>query len=241
MTVMQPRSKATRASKKTNDLILDTAERLFAVEGLNAVSLRRIAQEANVDAASITYHFGNKEQMIEAVVARRVVIMNEARLKALAEMLERTRNRPTVEDVLETAYRPWLELYLNGDEGGKHYSRLVARMMVMPNLADMFHRHMGSIEQHYSNALRLAVPDADDRNLYWAGVLALGSAAFLFSETPRIDFLSDGLCSSKDLTVGYERLMRFISAGFQALAESPFPDQLETADVIGLPETPQKT
>ena len=226
MTAPQRGAKVARPSKKTDELILDTAERLFATDGLGAVSLRRIAQEAKVDAASITYHFGNKDSVVEAVVARRVGTMNDARLEALADVLDRTRNRPSIEDVLDALFRPWLDLYLSGDEGWRHYSRVTARMLMVPRLAEMYDRHMRRVEVPFLNAMRLAAPEADDRNLYWAVGFAVGSAVFLFSETPRLDLYSRGRCSSKDTRAGYDRLLRFISAGVEATANSPFPEDL---------------
>ena len=47
----------------TKDRILKVALELFASEGFDAVSTRRIAQEANCNIASLNYHFGTKRQL----------------------------------------------------------------------------------------------------------------------------------------------------------------------------------
>ena len=48
--------------------ILSSAQKLFALEGVAAVSTARIAKEACVSEALIFRHFGNKQQLVEAVV-----------------------------------------------------------------------------------------------------------------------------------------------------------------------------
>jgi len=48
--------------------ILSSAQKLFALEGVAAVSTARIAKEAGVSEALIFRHFGNKKQLVDAVV-----------------------------------------------------------------------------------------------------------------------------------------------------------------------------
>jgi AcrR family transcriptional regulator len=51
--------------------IINTAEKLFAVTGFDGTSVRDIAQEAGVNVAMISYYFGSKEKLMEAVVEER--------------------------------------------------------------------------------------------------------------------------------------------------------------------------
>ena len=52
--------------------IMQTAEKLFAVTGFNGTSVRDIAQEAGVNVAMISYYFGSKEKLMEAVFEERI-------------------------------------------------------------------------------------------------------------------------------------------------------------------------
>ncbi len=61
----------------TKTLILDTAEKLFATNGFTGTSLRAIIKEAGVNTASVHYHFGSKEGLIEEVLRRRAAPLNE--------------------------------------------------------------------------------------------------------------------------------------------------------------------
>ena len=52
--------------------ILQVAEQLFAEEGFDGTSVRDIAKKANVNVAMISYYFGSKEKMLEALVLNRI-------------------------------------------------------------------------------------------------------------------------------------------------------------------------
>jgi AcrR family transcriptional regulator len=52
--------------------ILQVAEKLFAEKGFDGTSIRDIAKEANVNIAMISYYFGSKEKMLEALVLSRM-------------------------------------------------------------------------------------------------------------------------------------------------------------------------
>lgn len=55
--------------------ILQVAERLFAEEGFDGASIRTIAKEANVNIAMISYYFGSKEKLLEALIIYRTSSM----------------------------------------------------------------------------------------------------------------------------------------------------------------------
>lgn len=52
--------------------ILDVAERLFAERGFDGASVRDIALEAGVNLAMISYYFGSKEKLLQAVFSYRI-------------------------------------------------------------------------------------------------------------------------------------------------------------------------
>jgi AcrR family transcriptional regulator len=51
--------------------ILAIAEQLFADQGFDGTSVRDIAQQANVNLAMISYYFGSKEKLLEALIEDR--------------------------------------------------------------------------------------------------------------------------------------------------------------------------
>ncbi len=66
--------------------LVETAERLFAERGVHGVSLREIGAEAGQrNTGAVRYHFGTKEQLIDAVFKHRMVAINAHRLALLDE------------------------------------------------------------------------------------------------------------------------------------------------------------
>jgi AcrR family transcriptional regulator len=53
--------------------IIETAEQLFAVHGYEGTSVRQIADAAGVNLAMISYYFGSKEKLMQALVNLRTV------------------------------------------------------------------------------------------------------------------------------------------------------------------------
>jgi len=64
--------------------IIETAERLFADKGFDATSVRDIAEEAGVNVAMISYYFGSKEKLLEALFTYR----SAATLLTLEDMIQ---------------------------------------------------------------------------------------------------------------------------------------------------------
>jgi len=56
----------------THELILDTAERLFAARGVDGVAVRDLAREMGITASSLYNHFRSKQALYEAVLERGV-------------------------------------------------------------------------------------------------------------------------------------------------------------------------
>ena len=92
----------------TRDRILKTAERLFAERGFNGVSVRELASAANVNIASIGYHFRNKEGLLAEVYRRHCEPMIEERLRGLTAA-SRLEGSARVAAIIEAFVRPALQ------------------------------------------------------------------------------------------------------------------------------------
>ena len=58
------------APAPTRELILDTAERLFAARGVEGVAVRDLAREMGITASSLYNHFPGKQALYDAVLER---------------------------------------------------------------------------------------------------------------------------------------------------------------------------
>lgn len=124
-----------RSSKKeaTRELILDTAERLFAEHGIYAVSNRQIAEAAGQgNTAAVGYHFGSRTDLIEAMVSRFHNSVEPAREAMLAQIT----GSLNVRDWLDCQVRPITDRF---DEIGTPtwFARVGTQMMTDPELRDI--------------------------------------------------------------------------------------------------------
>jgi AcrR family transcriptional regulator len=104
------------------------AERLFAERGVEAVSLREVAKAAaSRNTAVAHYHFGGKEGLVRAIVARRAPTLNGRRAALLDEARDRAAalGRPVpAEELVRVLIVPLIEEL---DRGG-HYVGFLARL-----------------------------------------------------------------------------------------------------------------
>jgi len=76
-----------RSGDEARDALLDAAERLFAVQGIETASLRDISIEAGQkNNSAAQYHFGDRAGLVAAVFTRRMDRINERRLRMIAEI-----------------------------------------------------------------------------------------------------------------------------------------------------------
>jgi AcrR family transcriptional regulator len=92
----------------TRDKLLDAATALFAERGVADVSLAEIVRAAEQrNASAVHYHFGGKDQVLEAILARHVPTLRARRLELLAEADD-------VRSIAEALVRPVTELARQG-------------------------------------------------------------------------------------------------------------------------------
>lgn len=102
----RPKSAASR------EQFLDVAVTLFARQGVAATTLAHIAKEVGVTSAMVHYHFANREQLLDAVVAERIMpfldamwgLITPASLQDATQLL-----RDTARCIFDHCLRlPWL-------------------------------------------------------------------------------------------------------------------------------------
>lgn len=198
--------------------ILDAAEEQFSKHGYDGVTLRSIARHAGVDVALPNYYFGPKRNLFDAVLLRRAEILNHARLSQLDQCLEESNGQPTVEEIIRAFLRPLLTGEDVKDEGWKNYYALVAYVNNSPEWGgQLMTQFFDPMIRKFIAALRGALPDVEDRDLYWAYHCLSGALTLTLAQTGRIDHLSGGLCQSSDLPDAYEHMVQFTAAGFESL------------------------
>ncbi len=199
----------------TKERILRAAERLFAERGILATSLRQIISEAGVNLAAIHYHFQTKEALLEAIVLRRVEVVNDARLARL-DVCEAGGRTATPEEIVECFLAPVFDLFERDPAAGRQFARLMGRLYaetdVMPRLLATRFRPMAD---RFVGALARALPGLPKHELSWRIFFSLGAMAFTLVHGERVAALSNPE-EPADLREISWRLTHFLAAGFRA-------------------------
>jgi len=195
---------------ETKFKILDTAERLFGEEGYKAVSLRRITAAAGVNLASIHYYFGSKEELLDELVVRKAVPVNEARMEGLRRLKAAAGENPiALEDLLEAFLVP----AFHAADGSPEFARLMGRLHaegVMPAVA---RKHFGPVGGYFMAELRRTLPDMAEDELAWRARFAIGAMAHALS-TLTLELF--GRMRPEPPSQLAHRVVTFLCGGFRA-------------------------
>lgn len=94
-------------SDRARDALLDAAEELFARNGIDAVSNRRIVEHAGAaNHSAIAYHFGGREGLLRALVERH----HDEMARRRRELTEQLGETPNIHELVTTRLRPLIEL-----------------------------------------------------------------------------------------------------------------------------------
>jgi AcrR family transcriptional regulator len=213
----RPHKSASTADAR--EAILDAAEALFAHHGLETVSVRDVSLKAHVDTALVHYYFATKRGLFEAVFGRRAEILNRQRIEAIdAYEASPGPGGVTIEGLIDAFLRPLFDVSVSGGPQWKDYFAIIAQVNNNPDWGgETMARFFDPVIRHLIAALKRALPQAKDEDLFWSYHFLSGALTLTFAQTGRIDRLSDGLCKSSDFEAASARLSRYIAAGFRAV------------------------
>ena len=210
-----------RPRRPTKEKLLDAAEKLFARTGYHGTSLRAITRAAGVDLALVNYHFGGKQGLFEAVIERRGAVLNEERLRRLAEIRRQAAPQPpSTEAVVSAFFDPILDFLEHADPGWHSYFSLLAEVNNSPQWGKrLMGKTFNTTVKQFIEALMQSLPDTAPQDVYWGYNFLTGALTLSLAETGRLDVLSDGLCRSADVAALRKRLGPFVAAGLRGLSE----------------------
>jgi len=209
-------------SRDTKQRILDAAEELFARDGFEASSLRTITRQARVNLAAVNYHFGSKEGLLEAVIARRIEPVNALRQERLEAALQDAAGqgrRPGAREVWRAMIEPTLRMRQPGS-GAEHFISLVGQILAgrQGPGREIFLRHMVPLLLRFFEALHLALPDLPRSVLYWRVHFAIGALSHLMRCNEQDVSHPEGVNPLIDAEALIELVLDFTIAGLEAKA-----------------------
>ncbi|WP_298635476.1 TetR/AcrR family transcriptional regulator [uncultured Umboniibacter sp.] len=178
--------------------ILDQAERLFAEQGFNETSLRAITSAAEVNIASVNYHFGSKKNLIQAVFNRYLEDFYSGYNTQISS-LSVADSEVSQRQAIEAAIIAMLGTDLN-------VSRARRFMMLLRHAYAQQQGHLRRfIKDHYNEDYRRMIQHLAGQNLqessklkfYWQLQFLMGAAMFSLAEFDTLDAIADAQYHSR--------------------------------------------
>ncbi len=198
-------------SQTTKDKILDIAERLFGEQGYEATSLRHVIFEAGVNLAAVHYHFGSKEELLDAIVLRGATPLNEERVALLDRYEKEAAPAPApVENVIRAVLAPTFRMA----KGNPQFVKLMGRVHGEGLMPAMLKRHFQPLVERFMDAMQRALPDLPPDELFWRVQFMFGAMSQVLRGPHLFDKPKGYVESGAEEMV--ERLVNFMAAGFHA-------------------------
>jgi len=211
------KQEAGTAAPSARERILEVAERLFAEHGMSGVGLRAISSEANVNLASIAYHFGSKEGLLEALFAQRAAPIAQERSRLLARCYETTAN-PSLEQILDAFLRPALVLGVQPQFGGPAFVKLRARLATEPEALSrkILSKAFDQSSKAFIEAIARALPGVPRADVEWRFHFMLGAMFYTMANSGRIQALTSGRIDPGNVKRALQHMIPFLVAGFRS-------------------------
>jgi AcrR family transcriptional regulator len=144
--------------------MLDAAERLFALKGIDAVSIREIVRAAGQsNPSALHYHFGSREALIGALMERRIRALGVTRGRRFDEWL--ASSRPLSVHGLIAMTIDVLAEVVRDEPWGPDYVRVAAQALFSPGfrLRKQIDPSALDSQNRINDALRRLLPDVPAR------------------------------------------------------------------------------
>ena len=201
--------------------ILNCAEKEFAARGYAATPLHKIATSAKVNQALISYYFGSKVKLYEAIFLRRGLELTRERLRLL-DQLENRKLPPTVDELVKSFLIPAISMMYQGNNRND-FLRLQARLQNEPKEITGKLRAIVYDEatRRYIESFKAVLnPHVDTQAIVWRMVAMIGAYLYVVSDPSRLEQLSNGLCDVKDQDEVIRQLSTFFTGGFNHSSRS---------------------
>jgi AcrR family transcriptional regulator len=205
-----------RTEESSREKLVRSAEHLFAQRGFDGVSVRDIANKAQVNSALIGYYFRGKEGLLAEVYTRHCQVLKAERVSLLSKYCKNGR-KPSLEEVLDAFIQPSLEA--TRDRNGKrNFPRLRAILSAENSslLEQLVAQNFDESTKVFVDELCRCLPHVSRDEIFWRFHFLLGTIYYTATGPHRIKTLTKGRCDPSDPVATSEELIPFLAAGFRA-------------------------
>lgn len=199
----------------TKEQIISVAERLFAERGFAGTTLRSVVSEAKVNLAAVHYHFGSKEELFRAVVARLARPIVEQEL-ALLNQLQAKSKVPSVEAILTALIKPNLEILAQDPKNLLIRAQFMGRCRTEPEpIQGIAANEFAASVEAFLDVLQRALPEQSRSQLSWKLDLVIAALIRVQTEAGHPYALLKGT-DPEDIHNAVDQLVRFLSPGMRS-------------------------
>lgn len=201
---------------QTKTKILNAAEYLFATHGYAETSMRQITNKADVNLASVNYHFGSKKALTVEVLDRYLAVLMPQLVEQLTS-LSQAKEPPSISALISVFKMPLIQLNDINPGGTVYFLKLLGRGYIDSQghlrrfITTKYQEELSFIRQTFKNTC----PNLDDEELFWYLHFALGTTSFTLSASDALkDIVKADFNTELYLDDILERMIPYISAGF---------------------------
>ncbi len=211
----------------TQQRILDAAQSLFAESGFNDTSLRQITTKAEVNLASVNYHFGSKKELIQAVLQRYLQVLMP-RLDHEFDRLLASQKPNDLTQILSVFVKPLLDLNQLQRRGTRTFLQLLGRGYtdVQGHLRWFINQHYGRTLDKFVLLVQQSCPHLPQSEVFWRLHFSLGSIVFTMASSDALSEIAQAdFNESVDIEGVIRRLIPYLGA---AIAAPVYSQDLKT-------------
>ncbi len=204
---------ANRSDTKTR--ILDAAEKLFAERGFSETSLRLITSKAEVNLASVNYHFGSKKELIRAVLARFLDVFMPAASFEI-DSLQRSDKDASLNDIFSILVKPLLDLNQLRSEGTRTFLQLLGRGYIesQGHLRWFITTHYGEHLSQFVKAVADSAPHIPPAEMFWRLHFTLGTVVFTMASADALtEIAAADFGEHNNIEAVIRKVIPYLSAG----------------------------
>ena len=210
-------------SETTRTLLLDTAERLFALQGYDATGVRQIAEEAGVNLGAIHYYWRTKDALCRDALERRLLPILAQRTAGLNEVEQAG---GALGALLDASHGPSLLAGGTSEQEAGAFRRFYGRMLFdpSPEVQAILASLLDEYAVRFIGLLRGACGHVDDNEFYWRVTFLYGAFLYAHTQHTRTTALWGGRFDQQDFAAASRYLTRFLEGGLRAPpARKPWP------------------
>lgn len=213
-----PKTAKQPGAQKTRGSIISAAEKIFAGKGFRAMTMRDVTQEAGVNLAAVNYHFGSKINLMHAVIERRIEPINRERIERLdAHIAKHAPDPVPLENIFEALFRPFFDHAMTPKGPDRAFIQMVGRAITEPAdfMRDMHKAFFVELAHRFMAELKRTCPELSDQDLQLRFFLSVSTMLGTITEQARLENISSGKLSGKDLDRICDELTAYVVFGFR--------------------------